>query len=468
MSMNHFPPLNKKDLPGAPKWSKAIGVGIVIMGMAMGTGELILWPHLTVKFGLGILWLALIGITLQYFINQEVIRHTMATGESFFTTSGRVIYWSPIFWLIAAILLYIWPGWAGMLGTILSELFGFGSYMVWAWLSLFLILIITFKGKRAYEVLELGLKIIVPVFIILLIVISFFNLSFENIKESMLGLLNFGYIPKKIDINVLLGAIVFAGAGGMLNLCVSLWYRDKQAGMAAYEGRITNPISGKTEAIGIIGSTFLETNENISRWKGWMRYVYIDQGIIFWFLGIIALVLLSLNANVILGPLGIIPEGAKVATEQAKIFSSQFGNIGRIIYLIMAYLMLFSVMWTVIDALARIITDIIHTNSREGRLARYFMWLREISIHHLYYGSIILIIFIQAILIPWNQPIVFLIISSVLGGVTMAIYTPFLLYLNNKKLHKEIRPGIITNLFMFSASIFYIYFVIRIIIEKLN
>lgn len=105
--MNTFAPLDHRELPPPPHWSKAIGVGIIIMGMAMGTGELILWPHLVTKYGLAILWLAAIGITLQYIINKEVIRHTLATGESFFTTSARSIFWSPLFWLVAAILLYI-------------------------------------------------------------------------------------------------------------------------------------------------------------------------------------------------------------------------------------------------------------------------------------------------------------------------------------------------------------------------
>ena len=85
--MDTYPALQKRDLPAPPHWSKAIGVGVVVMGLAIGTGELILWPHLITKHGLGLLWLALLGIIFQYFINQEVARHEIATGEGFFTTS---------------------------------------------------------------------------------------------------------------------------------------------------------------------------------------------------------------------------------------------------------------------------------------------------------------------------------------------------------------------------------------------
>lgn len=462
--MYSFSELTRKELPAPPPWTKALGVGVVIMGMAMGTGELILWPHLVTKFGLEILWFALVGITLQYFINQEVIRHTLATGESFFTTSARLLFWTPLFWLVAALLLYIWPGWASTLGTILAELFGFGSYVVWAWVSLAFVALFTLRGTHAYRVLEGALKVIVPVFAFLLIWISVLNLSWGNVVEALRGLTSFGYMPEGIDMKVLLGAIVFAGAGGMLNLCTSLWYRDKQSGMAAYSGRITNPISGKPEAVGVVGATFdIDSPEQMSRWKKWMMFVRIDQGVIFWLLGTVTLLLLGANAFVVLSPLGIVPDGTRLAIEQARIFGTQFGNLGTTLYLVMTYLMLFSVMWTVIDALTRIVSDIIHTNAREGRLVSFFKPLANVSIHHLYYGLILGIIVVQAALLPFNQPFVFLIASSALGGFVMALYTPLLLYLNNTKLPKALRPGIVTNIVLVGASLFYLYFAVVIV-----
>ena len=43
-----------RELPEPPHWRKALGVGIVVMGLAIGTGELIMWPHLVTKYGLEI------------------------------------------------------------------------------------------------------------------------------------------------------------------------------------------------------------------------------------------------------------------------------------------------------------------------------------------------------------------------------------------------------------------------------
>ncbi len=216
--MDYFPELEKRDMPKAPRAAKAIGVGIVVVGLAMGTGELILWPHLVTKYGIHLLWFAIVGIIAQYFINHEIARYSISTGEGFFTASGRILKWSPIFWFFSAIILYIWPGWAGAIGTTLRELFGFGTHIHWAWASLGLVLLFTFLGKVAYSVLEKTLKIIVPLFFIMLVTITILNVKTNHWNEMFAGFSNIGVIPNNIDINTLLSAIVFEGAEGMLNL----------------------------------------------------------------------------------------------------------------------------------------------------------------------------------------------------------------------------------------------------------
>lgn len=463
--MTKYPAQEIRDLPKAPHWKKALGVGVVVMGMAIGTGELIMWPHLITKHGLGLLWAALIGIGMQYFINQEVARNSLATGESFFTASARVFKWFAPFWLAAVLLLYIWPGWVSAMGTTLSALFGFGSHIYWAWAALALVLVLTFVGRIAYHMLERSLKIIIPFFIVLLLAVSFVNLSPAILKEALLGLVNFGWMPADIDINVFLGAVVFAGAGGMLNLCISLWYRDKQSGMGAYVGRITNPITGKPEAVTATGYIFKPTKANLTRWREWMNFIRIDQGLIFFGLGFLTLFLLSVNAYAVLVPLGLVPEGLDVAVVQANIFGEKWGIIGYKAFLGMAFLMLFAVMWTIYDAVTRIVSDILYVNSRVGWFAKYLGRLKKFSLSHLYYYLITGLVLTGAVLLPFQQPFTFLVIASVLGGLSMAIYTPFLIYINNFRLPKEIRPGIITNAAMVFTSLFYAYFSVIIMIN---
>ena len=465
--MATYPPLKVRDLPQPLPWQKALGVGVVMMGLAIGTGELILWPHLVVKHGLNLLWFALAGITCQFFINQEVARHAIATGESFFTTSARWFKWTAPFWFISAILLYIWPGWASAIGTTLKELFGFGDYLHWAWVTLALVLVLTWSGKVAYKVLETTLKVVVPTFFILLLVVSFFNLSGADLAAAWQDFSNVEGLLDGVDLNVLLGAIVFAGAGGMLNLCLSLWYRDKHLGMGQYFGQITNPITGHRQSQTATGYTFLETRENLRRWRGWFRYVLVDQGLIFWLLGVITLGLLSVNAFVVLSPRGLVPDGLNIAVVQAHIFGEQWGIWGYNLFLVMAFLMLFSVMWTVLDALTRILSDIIYTNTQVGPFSKALVRLRRLTSSQLYYITIGVVVLFGAALIPWQQPLVLLTTSAVLGGLSMAIYTPLLIYFNNTKLPRSIRPGIFTNIIMFLTALFFIFFALSAILNIL-
>ena len=199
---------------------------------------------------------------------------------------------------------------------------------------------------------------------------------------------------------------------------------------------------------------------------GCFRYVLVDQGLIFWFLGVITLGLLSVNAFVVLSPRGLVPDGLNIAVVQAHIFGEQWGPWGYNLFLVMAFLMLFSVMWTVLDALTRIISDIIYTNAQVGPFAKALVRLRQVSASQLYYLIIVGVVFIGAALIPWQQPLVLLTISAVLGGVSMAIYTPLLIYFNNTKLPRSIRPGIFTNIMMSFIALFFIYFAVTIIVNN--
>jgi len=455
-----FPPLLTKELPKPPSWRKVLGIGIVVTGLAIGTGELILWPHVVLKYGLPFIFLGVLGMYFQYILNKEVARLTLATGESFFTTSARYLSWIPFFWLPVAILLYIWPGWAGAIGTILTSLFGFGTHVGWSWGVLGLILIITLFGKHAYKLLERSLFVIVPTFFILLLIVTFFNLFLFADTSLLADLFAFPNFAQEIDYSILFTAVVFAGAGGLLNLCVSLWYKDKGLGMASHTEKISNPITGKQEAKYELGKTFEPNNEGLKRWKKWMRYVKIDQGLTFFGLGALILIMLSLNAYIILKPLELIPEGIYVASVQAEVFGQVWGIIGQKVFLFMTFLMLLSVTWTVIDALSRIITDTVAIHSKHGRWRKIFHPFKKLSVGKIYYTAFILIVIISALLVPMKEPLVFLTISGVLGGFTMAIYTPMILWINNKFLAKALRPGWWTNFMLILMTLVFWAFVI--------
>ena len=72
-----------RDLPEEPTaYRRLIGPGIIAAGVGLASGEFVLFPYIASQVGLVFVWAALVGLITQYFINMEVERYTLATGET--------------------------------------------------------------------------------------------------------------------------------------------------------------------------------------------------------------------------------------------------------------------------------------------------------------------------------------------------------------------------------------------------
>jgi hypothetical protein len=81
-----------KDMPEDPKrYLRLIGPGIVAAGVGLASGEFILFPYIASQVGLVFVWAAIVGLVTQFFINMEIERYTLATGETVLTGFSR--YW---------------------------------------------------------------------------------------------------------------------------------------------------------------------------------------------------------------------------------------------------------------------------------------------------------------------------------------------------------------------------------------
>src|SRR6186713_2182404 len=114
-----------RDMPDPPRnYWRLVGPGIVAGGVGLSSGEFVLWPFIASQVGLILLWGALVGVVTQFFLNMEVERYTLATGETALTGFNR--FWKH--WgLVFAILVYfanLWPGWALSSATLATFLFG--------------------------------------------------------------------------------------------------------------------------------------------------------------------------------------------------------------------------------------------------------------------------------------------------------------------------------------------------------
>jgi predicted membrane protein len=75
-------PSEDRDLPDPPPLRRLLGPSVILIGVGIASGEYILFPFIASQAGLVFLWAAVVGILMQFFINREIERYTLATGET--------------------------------------------------------------------------------------------------------------------------------------------------------------------------------------------------------------------------------------------------------------------------------------------------------------------------------------------------------------------------------------------------
>src|SRR5918995_5068337 len=119
----YLPQVKYRDLPEPRSLRNYIGASVIILATALGSGELILWPYITTQVGIGLVWLSVVGITVQFFLNMEVERYTLVTGETAVTGFSRMwVGWSVLF-ALGAILPNTIPGWASSAAEMFTFIF---------------------------------------------------------------------------------------------------------------------------------------------------------------------------------------------------------------------------------------------------------------------------------------------------------------------------------------------------------
>jgi hypothetical protein len=83
------PAFQVEDLPEPPrdltprKLFAMLGPAVIALGGTIGGGEWLVGPSLFVKWGLALLWITTISALLQVFLNLEMTRYTLYTGDGF-------------------------------------------------------------------------------------------------------------------------------------------------------------------------------------------------------------------------------------------------------------------------------------------------------------------------------------------------------------------------------------------------
>lgn len=474
MKIGNLEPLKPAPLPPFPGMLAALGPGIIWMALAQGSGELIWWPYIVAKYGLGFLFLLIPACFLQYPLNYHIARWTVLTGESIFQGFIRI---NPILSFFLWILMSISFLWLGAFvsagGTAIAALTDFpagwgqkGQTLFWSYITIPVFISALLFSRVIYRTIERIMFFIAIVTTVGLLLACLQEDVLQKIMPFVKGLFLPEFpLPRKWepqDTTKLLTAITFAGLGGFWILFYSYWLREKGAGMSRYFGHITSPITGKREVIPDTGYIPECTPQSHSERRKWERYLVLDSGI-----GVIGnlftTLLTCLLSYSLLYPKGLLPEHYEIAVVQARFFESTWGVAGRILFLIVAASFLADTWLTTADSLARVHTDVIYA---------YFPSLKRFSIRTWYYILLTIITLISLITLPMDEPGTLIQLSAVVGFLGTIIF-PFLLFLLNyvylpRLSAGALRPGGFAMITLTISGVFYLLLAALYFLAKIN
>lgn len=436
------------------------GPGAILVGLSIGAGEIVIWPRIVAEYGGSMVWAAVLGIFLQMWVNLEIARWTVATGETVYTGFARV--WrgfGPVF-ILLTVLAWLAPGWGRASGLALKAILvgpdGFGSDTFWTVLTFAAVAAILFGPKVAYLAVERTVELLVVVVTLGLVLVAIAVGTSTAWQELGAGIVNVGYRAPGMTVKALFIAIVFAGAGGTANLFYSFYLRDKGIGMGALVPTLQNPLRGRTEAIASTGYTFEDDAENVARFQSWWSYIKQDQMLFFWGLNTVTILLFIFGALAVFHPQGVVPAAGSLIWDEAAILEGVWGPTGRMVFLLVGLATLFSTQLAVLDGVARSIADIVHTNFEAARARSVNWWYLVVASVWILAGCAITWVMESAGVTELG----FLFNAAYMGGFAMAIYVPVTLYMNHRYLPRSARPGMLCTIMTGSAGAIYVGFAI--------
>ncbi|MBF9133151.1 Nramp family divalent metal transporter [Plantactinospora sp. S1510] len=452
-----------QDLPEPMSLRRMVGPGVVAVGIGLAAGEIVLWPYLTAIGGLGLLWLAFATLAVQFVINMEIERYTLATGQT--AVAGFSRWWKGwgIIICLAGAFQYVWPGWATGGSTVFTYLVG-GGNAVWITVAVLVVIgVLLSISKVIYRTVERVeiVKVALTLFFLAVVVVFVISAASwgEGARETVVG---FGQIPEGITFTLLLSAIGAAGAGGVHNLVLSNWIRDKRYGMGAHVPRLISPITGQEEASGADRYAFPQDDRNLDRWQTWWKRANIEHLLAFLLVCFVTITIMSLLAYDTLFGRDDLKSDTSFLRIEGDVLAAEVGTWLKLLFFAIAAVSLWAAAMGLLDVIGRVASDFLRRNYlatstrwTEARLYLAVVW-GEIVL-----GSVIL-------LAGFTQPIGLLLVSTCAASVVTLLYSVLLVRLNVRDLPAAIRMRGWRLGGMLVAIGFYGFFAIAMVVTQIQ
>jgi hypothetical protein len=448
-----------------------IGPGAIALGAALGSGEWLIGPATFVKYGLTLLWVTLVAAFFQTLFNTEVVRYTLYTGEPAFTGFMRTRPGSRFWAWVYSILFFCQSGWPGWAGASAGALFYLGQgrlpgaedaravYLLGVLAFALCVAVLVFGGKRIERTLEVMNWVLVCTIFFTISVLCVLFAPAERWLAAGAGFFGFDpatrsfrLLPEGADWFLIGAFAAYSGAGGLVNVAISNWCRDKGYGMGSVVGYIPSAVGGRKVSLAHTGSVFEVTPLAMPRWRGWWKIVAADQWGIFFIGALLGMALPAILYTSALPPSTDV-RGLGLAAALARALAERGGTVVAVMVALISVWILVKTQLDILDGLVRSVTDILWSGS-----ARVRAW-RGGDVRVVYYGVLATVTVWGLIALSLTQPYILLQLGANVAGLAMVISSLHILRVNTTLLPEALRPARWRRFALVGMAVFYFVFV---------
>jgi Mn2+/Fe2+ NRAMP family transporter len=398
---------------------RLIGPGLVVAATGVGAGDMVTSLAAGTQFGTVLIWAIILGAVLKFALTEGLGRWYMATKTTILEGWHSMGWWATGYFMVYLALVTFFFGAAGPSASALAVTAMFPGVMpLWAWAILhsvifgFLICIIGRYGlfERVMEVF-VGIMFVTVVGLALLLA--------PNVGELALGTI----WPRLPEGSLPFVLAVIGGVGGTFTL-VSYTYWVRERGW---------------------------------RSPSWIPMMRTDLGVGYMATGIFMVAMLVIGAELLfVSGTSISDEGGLVALSDP--IAERFGLVASWLFLIGFWAAATSSITGAWNGGAYLFGDLMRTVRRvpeerdEEYLSERGIWFR---------AFLVWITFPPMLLLTFDEPVLIVIIYASLGALFMPFLAITLMWLLNRRVGREYRSGLLSNLILGASVLIFAVLAVR-------
>ncbi len=409
---------------------RRLGPGLIVSGSIVGSGELIATTTLGARVGFAALWLILLSCVIKVIVQEELGRYCISSNETTFQALDRIpgprlrVSWVVWCWVLMLGGVTFQQG--GIIGGIAQVCnLALPPIRTEAWVFIIAVLAVAVLLRGHYRYIERTCTFLVSSFTFITVVcaVALFwtphAATLENVVEG------FKFDLPAGGLAVAFAAFGITGVGATELVYYPYWCLEK--GYARFVGP-----SDRSRAW-------------VKRARGWIRVMQIDTAVAMVIYTLATVAFYVLGAGVLYGEQKI-PAGYDMVRTLSSIYTTTLGRWAFYLFLLGAFIVLFSTTFSATASTSRVLVDFL-TLLRLIRPAddsdRLF-WRRRIVV-----GLISLYTF-------WYLMLGMPVLMVLIGGIAQACMLPVLgfstVYLRYKHTEHSIRPGLLIDVLLWTAS----------------